>query len=156
MKARRGAGKAVEVSDAVDPKAAPSSPPLLSTARAEAAASEPGAHEVSTDGNLVVADGVLVRQSLSASGTVRVGCDARIEGALRAMRGASLEEGARVDGLLEVDGPLHWGRGASARSVEAKGPLMTGDQSVRAASVSASGGVFPRSRQATRRKEGSG
>lgn len=101
-------------------------------------------HEVTSQGDLAVRPGAVVRQSLLSKGAVHVGRDARIEGAVRAEMGALLEDGAGVEGLLEVEGPLHWGRGASARSVEAKGPLMTNGQVVRAASVSAPQGIHPR------------
>gem|GEM_PF-5917840 len=122
--------------------ACPSDPALLSAARPAAA--------IATSGDLTLAEGAVVHESLHADGLLHIGARVVVEGSVASHTAADVGEGARIAGSLDVSGPVVWGTGASAGRAFVLGPFVTRGGVVRTRSLDARAGVHP----AVARQEG--
>jgi hypothetical protein len=98
---------------------------------------------LTTSGELRVAEGAIVRESVLAEGPLHVGARAVIEGSVASLSAADVGEGARIAGAIDVEGPVLWGSGSSVGRASLRGPLVTRGGVVRAASVEARAGIHP-------------
>lgn len=94
-----------------------------------------------TTGDLQVADGATVRETIRAAGKLVVGAGSIVEASAEAGESAEVREGARIEGALRVNGPVWWGAHAEAQRAAVNGPLMTEGSFVRATAVFATRGI---------------
>lgn len=99
-----------------------------------------------TDGNLEVAEGAIVRESIRADGELRIGPNSVVEGSAISASGAFVGASARIGGTLLVAGAVRWGDAASAQRAAIRGPLVTSGGTKRATSITALRGIHPAGR----------
>lgn len=104
----------------------------------------PPAADIVSEGNVQVATGKTIRESIHTEGTLRLGAGVLVDGSASARGGAEVGPAARIAGSLDVVGTLHWGAGASAGSAIVRGPLVTEGSTVRVRGLTASAGIHPR------------
>lgn len=99
--------------------------------------------QIATKGDLEIAPGALVRESLRTDGRLLIGAGATVEGSASSTQDAEVGEGAQIGGTLLVAGSLRWGNAARASRAAIGGPLITEDGTTRALSVTATRGIHP-------------
>lgn len=100
------------------------------------------AGDMAIAGNLVVADGALMRGNLRCEGHARLGAGATIEGDVTVDGTVAARADARITGALVCGESIEWHPSASAGRLRCEGPLCVEGTQV-AAAVDAREGIGP-------------
>lgn len=94
-------------------------------------------------GDLAVATGAHVHESLRVDGKLHLGRGARVQEAVSVAGDVEVGDDVHVGAALETDGAIRWGRNAEASRVACRGAFILEDGVARATSLIARRGVHP-------------